>query len=56
MQVLMRAGVIPNPIGGIVDCRIPLADLGRLTTPKHAGTIGIVYRFPAALLCPWISS
>ena len=56
MQVLRRAGVTPNPIGGIVDCRILSADLGRLTTPKHDGTIGIACRFPAALLCPWISS
>jgi hypothetical protein len=56
MQVLTLVGVIPNPIGGIVDCRIPLADLGRLTRPKHADTTGIVCRFPAALLCHWISS
>jgi hypothetical protein len=55
-QVLMRVGVTPNPIGGIVDCRILLADLGRLTRPKHAYTTGIVCRFPAALLCHWISS
>lgn len=55
-QVLMRAGVTPNPIDGISGCRILLVDQGRLTTPEHAGTIDIVYRFPAALVCPWISS
>ena len=52
----MRAGVTPNPIDGISGCRILLVDQGRLTTPEHAGTIDIVYRFPAALVCPWISS
>ena len=55
-QVLMRAGVTPNPIDGTSGCRILLVDQGRLTTPEHAGTIDIVYRFPAALVCPWISS
>jgi|Laugrefabdmm15dn_1035133.scaffolds.fasta_scaffold00222_14 hypothetical protein len=52
----MRAGVIPNPIDGISGCRILLVDQGQLTMPEHAGTIDIVYRFPAALVCPWISS
>ena len=56
MQVLMRADVTPNPIGGIVDYRIPWACQVQTTRPKHAGTIDISYRFPAALLCPWISS
>ena len=56
MQALMRVGAIPSPIDDIAGCRILLVDQGQLTTPEHAGTIDISYRFPAALVCPWISS
>ena len=56
MQVQTLVGVIPNPIGDIVGWKILLVDQGQLTTPEHSGTIGIVYRFPAALVCLWISS
>ncbi len=56
MQVLMHVVVTPNPIDGTVGCRIPWADLAHSTRPKHAGTIGIVCRFPASLVCPRITS
>ena len=56
MQVLMHVGVTPNPIDDTVGCRIPSVDLGHSTRPKHAGTIGIVCRFPASLVCPRITS
>jgi len=56
MQVLTRVGVRPNPIGGIVGCRILWDDPGHLLRPKHGGTIGTVCLFPASLVCPRISS
>ena len=56
MQVQMRVDVTPNPIVDNADCRIPLVGLDPLKLSIRAGTSDISYRFPAALLCPWISS
>lgn len=56
MQVQMHAGELPSPIDDIAGCRILLGARDQLKQPEHAGTIDISYRFPAGLVCPWISS
>lgn len=55
-QVLTRVGVTPNPIDGTVGCKILWVDQGLWQSPEHAGTIDTFCRFPAALVCLWISS